>query len=738
MIPHDWTDLRELEISLGGGERLPGLMWVFLESSQPDGSGGGYKRPLLLERPDWVTLHLSRDDFEPQGAPAGWSSIQSIRIVGGEWGLDAVAGATLYVDRVVLHRGDEPQPTTPAAPPLVANALGHRQWAVTQPPGPDDEPAGALFVTALCVTGDDEVWVGSEEGGLAQFQGGKLRRHLTKAAGLLDSYVYALAADSQGALYIGQGRSGLLKLVAGGETALPVAGTQIGRHVYDVEIDASDRKWVASERGITVLSPADELLARFNDRHGLPCSPVLDVALAPDGAVWAVPACGGLARYAPGDGWRVVAWPDGPPLLNRVVVDSQGRVWAGGAGGLVHLAGIDRQPLMFARPPTPPDEAPAVDLGRPVAPDTYITALALVSEGLYVGTRHEGLFRITTGADQANWQPLPVAPQPGAGETYVRCLAATGDRVLVGTFGDGLYELQRPEPVAPGPRPDCAAAMPGEPPLDQSRADLVARFPDPATEAWAQYVGEDWVTRGDWVGNYGNTFAVLCGMYSPYSGFVTTNLNPLSSRYMDKRGIQYYIGSSAAPGDVLRAWVHWLQTDDPRVLLDPQAPDSRNRRQGEWDDHGEAYGRAHAGPHVYFDLALPAGRRVPARFLVSLYFFNKDGHTTDNRYRDYDIKVIATGGPVGSLRQAGNIEAAFDARPLLARARVVDHRGGCYQRFVLNGGHTYTFSVRNNGSHNVNVSGVFVDDLDDNFAISYNDLHRAQEHDDTCRVRVGL
>jgi hypothetical protein len=238
MIPHDWTDLRELEISLGGGERLPGLMWVFLESSQPDGSGGGYKRPLLLERPDWVTLHLSRDDFEPQGAPAGWSSIQSIRIVGGEWGLDAVAGATLYVDRVVLHRGDEPQPTTPAAPPLVANALGHRQWAVTQPPGPDDEPAGALFVTALCVTGDDEVWVGSEEGGLAQFQGGKLRRHLTKAAGLLDSYVYALAADSQGALYIGQGRSGLLKLVAGGETALPVAGTQIGRHVYDVEIDA--------------------------------------------------------------------------------------------------------------------------------------------------------------------------------------------------------------------------------------------------------------------------------------------------------------------------------------------------------------------------------------------------------------------------------------------------------------------------------------------------------------------
>ena len=60
----------------------------------------------------------------------------------------------------------------------------------------------------------------------------------------------------------------------------------------------------------------------------------------------------------------------------------------------------------------------------------------------------------------------------------------------------------------------------------------------------------------------------------------------------------------------------------------------QNRRQAEWDDHGEAYSMALDGPDVYCTLKIPAGQ-----FYLSLYDFNKDGHDGNNRFRDYRVSI---------------------------------------------------------------------------------------------------
>ncbi|MDR2641718.1 MAG: hypothetical protein LBC74_02870, partial [Planctomycetaceae bacterium] len=35
--------------------------------------------------------------------------------------------------------------------------------------------------------------------------------------------------------------------------------------------------------------------------------------------------------------------------------------------------------------------------------------------------------------------------------------------------------------------------------------------------------------------------------------------------------------------DVIRRWIHWAKTDNPKTLYDPYYG---YRRQAEWDDHG--------------------------------------------------------------------------------------------------------------------------------------------------------
>jgi len=371
------------------------------------------------------------------------------------------------------------------------------------------------------------------------------------------------------------------------------------------------------------------------------------------------------------------------------------------------------------------------------------------------------------GDAPGSWAAEPVLTATDAREPYIRGLAVAGGRLLVGTFGDGLYELAAELPIPEPDRPRVAVATAELPPArGGAKTDLAGRLPDNRSQPWALYVGEDWTTLGDWVGAYGNAYTCLCGMYGRDDVYLAqAGADGRGWTGMSKRNIAPYIGTQKVPGDSMRRWVQWESAADRRVLLDPWSADLTGRRQGEWDDHGEAYGFGHDGPDLYVDLAPPDESPV----LVSLYFFNKDGHTDENRCRDFAIEVVSSplalaGGEVpcppggrqslewasdhprrGSarppgvavLKYAADVEGEFARMPVLAGARVRDHRGGCYQRFLLNGGHSYTFHIDDAGSWNVNLSGVFVDGLENGLAFTRDVIVRDRAADGPRSVFIG-
>lgn len=197
-------------------------------------------------------------------------------------------------------------------------------------------------------------------------------------------------------------------------------------------------------------------------------------------------------------------------------------------------------------------------------------------------------------------------------------------------------------------------------------------------------LGDDWSTKGDWVGRYGRQYSILCAADSPLNHYVAFGIG---------YKVEGMIGPHADNDDGLRHWVHWDKTDNPNTLWDPCVG---HRRQAEWDDHGESYPMSREGPDLWAVVEVPAGVHQ-----VALYFFNKDGHDGPNRWRDYTIEV---------KRWASDYEMV-DRVPALARARVKDFWGGHYKVFAVNGPGKFLVKVGRNYSFNTIVSAVLVDRL---------------------------
>jgi hypothetical protein len=169
----------------------------------------------------------------------------------------------------------------------------------------------------------------------------------------------------------------------------------------------------------------------------------------------------------------------------------------------------------------------------------------------------------------------------------------------------------------------------------------------------------------------------------------------------------------------MRYWVHWLHTKNTNSLeMPPTYCHSRvvkgymtadfTRRQAEWDDHGEAYPMSKDGPSLYCTLKVPAGL-----YYLSLYNFNKDGHSGNNRLRDYrlSVRLHSPGPPLYDI-------GGFQKQPELARARMTDFGNGAYTRFLLRGPTEITFQVNRNHSFNTILAGVFLD-LVDEYPVPY-------------------
>jgi hypothetical protein len=161
----------------------------------------------------------------------------------------------------------------------------------------------------------------------------------------------------------------------------------------------------------------------------------------------------------------------------------------------------------------------------------------------------------------------------------------------------------------------------------------------------------------------------------------------------------------------MRSWIQWLYTDDRRTLEMPPVylhsrvlrnltTWDRNRRQANWDDHGEVYAAAQEGPDLYCNLKIPSGL-----FVLSLYNVNYNGgEDSADRYRDY-VASIRPHKAGTSLRNIKDFEGDGD----LVRTRFVNFRGGVWKRFLVQGPVVLNVRIGRNNSSNTILSSVMLD-----------------------------
>ena len=503
----------------------------------------------------------------------------------------------------------------------------------------------------------------------------------------------------------------------------------LGERVFDIAADPRPSPdggdvWIAGSRGLARYHLEEDRWSYLTRADGLPSDQVEALAFAPDGTLYAGTQCDGLSIARPADDYatwetttapradRIETEPVGAGLpsdqFNDLLVHSGGTVYAATVRGLArstdggaswsYTRGRDYADKVKRRFEGPPPRWQPVnkEAMRRLLPEDYVTTLAEAPDGkLWIGFRQHGLmaFDPATGATEevrAKGSDLP--------EDFVTGLVPMAGEAWAGTYGGGVVRLETASPSAemalpldqltaatldlpPNPSP---ATPPNEERLE-ALTDRLAALSEELPEQWSVHIGEDWQTKGDWVGRLGRQHTVLCAMGAPLDHHLY---------YSQDFKVTPQIGPHTRGEDRLRRWVHRLRWDDRRVLYDPTLG---YRRQASWDDHAEAYPMSFEGPDVWVSIEVPAGLHR-----VTLYFFNKDGHHGRNRYRDYLLEVKP---------HVPSLEAA-DKKPSLAIARVREFWGGTHELFAVKGPSSYLVKIGCNDSFNTVVSGVFVDAVD--------------------------
>ncbi|MDR1483312.1 MAG: hypothetical protein LBT09_00660, partial [Planctomycetaceae bacterium] len=583
----------------------------------------------------------------------------------------------------------------------------------------------------------------------------KISQFTTKN-GLGDNNGYALAIDKLGRLWVGHLNTGVSVFNGKDWKNYDVVDGPIGERIFDIKICPKDGDvWMATSAGISRYKIDSDNWEHFTREDGLLEDQASALAFKNDGTLIVGTQCHGLAifnRIAKGEykhSKNIVApdrfgqdncspvplTPRGEKLpsnqINDIIVtkntDSKS-IWIATSAGLVKMSN-DFSKLEYTRGRdyaekirglyggTPKDfKQPTPVLLEGLVPEDYLTTLVEYEIGqIWIGTRRNGFFIFDTMHSRRGF-----ATQKNSGLTdnfVTKIQPINGCNYFVGTYGGGVVKSVKPFNMS-GRKPKKRIIpietysvktkdfrhlpFPIKPPTIEElnlMQKQLAKLTKPLPKQYATYYGEDWKTQGDWLGRTTKNWAIMCAAVSPLDRKVR-----IADNYYAANS---FIGPNATLDDTIRRWVHWIKTDNPKVLWDPL---NGYRRQAEWDDHGEAYPLTKDGPDVWYLLEI----KHDGMFQHGLYFYNKDGHSGYNRMRDYIIEIYPAkegmkGNPYHTWRQySKDAEKTSRTAPLLAKSRVRDFWGGVYKQFLLPRGFYYV-KIRRNYSYNTIVSAVIVE-----------------------------
>jgi hypothetical protein len=537
-------------------------------------------------------------------------------------------------------------------------------------------------------------------------------------------------------------------------------GTSAGLTRYSVSKD----EWRHYTKGSSSRGDEAQIKKQLEPPHvgsygetnapGLPSDQITAIAFDKQGNIYLGTQCDGVAmasREADYQDWRQAPLADqdmptfagfGLPsrLINDLLVAADGTIYAATSGGLAwsrdsgttwqFRRGKDFADKMRGLAGGPPKGWSAKSIPKDVPPEDYVTCLAEDDCGvIWADFRQNGMLALS-GYSYEELDKMSAEKTGGA--DYGRAILPMPDhRPWLASYGKGLLrsaearqlrkkQIYRGEVAAlatnaPFPAP---AHAPDLAELNGLLKELAAVPAARLTNGAVLPLEDDWRTEGQWLGRYGRFWIALCANWSPKDDVWGAGWD-----------VQYdaRMGLNHAPGDSLRYWVHWLATKDNRCLeMSPTYLHSRvlkklttwdvDRRESEWDDHGEDYPMNKDGPHIYCSLSIPEGL-----FYLSLYEIDPNGHDWNNRFRDYEISIRPHPGRASLDKRIGNTTimrsfydiAEFDQKPELAHARAHDFYAGVYKRFLVRGPARLTVQVNRNYSFNTILSGVMLDLVDE-------------------------
>jgi hypothetical protein len=211
--------------------------------------------------------------------------------------------------------------------------------------------------------------------------------------------------------------------------------------------------------------------------------------------------------------------------------------------------------------------------------EDYLTCLSEDEHGVIgIGTRQNGLMII---APKTGKQDFNNPRQKGLPDNYItKLLPMSNGDYLIGFYGGGVVKMIKPfHPVAQKPvkktatqvKPQYSVAQnnfpklpsPIKPPTaEEIRAmhyELKKKKPEKNSPKIVA-LNDDWRTQGNWIDRYGRHSAILCAQAGG-------GLNFEGGYFLYELQSRAWIGRNyKEKNDQLRRWVHWLESNDRRVL----------------------------------------------------------------------------------------------------------------------------------------------------------------------------
>ena len=212
----------------------------------------------------------------------------------------------------------------------------------------ENDGLGENKINSISEGANGEVWFGTNDG-ISIFDGTNWTNWGT-TEGLPFGGVKHVTFAANGDAWLSSGLGGAIKYDGNSFSIITEADGLLDDKVRAIAIDAQNRKWIATAKGVSVFGGNDQHETQHTIMLTLPApdtlNPVEDIIIDHQGNVWAgifvdyLLTEGGVAMYN-GFGWTDWDVSDGlvGPVAHGLAIDSNGDIWIATVTGVSRLSG---------------------------------------------------------------------------------------------------------------------------------------------------------------------------------------------------------------------------------------------------------------------------------------------------------------------------------------------------------------------------------------------------------------